>query len=275
MTASPALTLNLALAWMLWAAASPGQALAQSAALPAASIAVPAGTASDTPALARKPLLAPFSAATTSTPPPPWRVVGLPRSKTRLTQFDLVSLDDARVLRLQTDRSYGTLVHELPPTVPGAEAKLQWRWRLEQAVAGADLRRKEGDDAALKVCVMFDMPLANVPFIERSVLRLARSASSELLPAATVCYVWDPSLARGTTLPNAYTRRLRYLVVDGAQAPMGQWRSHERRIGADFLQLFGDETSTVPPVVAIIVGADADSTAGTSLGYIGDLTLTP
>ena len=49
-----------------------------------------------------------------------------------------------------------------------------------------------------------------------------------------------------------------------------QWR-----IGADFLQLFGDETSTVPPVVAIVVGADADNTAGTSLGYIGDLTLTP
>ena len=273
MTPSPALTAALAL--MLWAAASPGQALAQSAALPAASIAAPAGTAIDPQALARKPLLVPFSTATTSAPLPPWRVVGLPRNKAPVTQLDLVSLDSARVLRLQTDRSYGTLVHELPATALSAEAKLQWRWRLEQAVAGADLRRKEGDDAALKVCVMFDMPLANVPFIERSLLRLARSASSELLPAATVCYVWDPSLARGTALPNAYSRRLRYLVVDGNQAPMGSWRSHERRVAADFLQLFGDETSTVPPVVAIIVGADADNTAGTSLGYIGDLTLTP
>lgn len=273
MTASPTLApvlvrqLKLALALMLGAAASPGLALAQSAAT--------AASAPDAPVVARKPLLTPFSAATTSTPPSPWRVVGLPRNKAPLTQLDLVSLDGARVLRLQTDRSYGTLVHELPPTTPGAEATLQWRWRLAQAVAGADLRRKEGDDAALKVCVMFDLPLANVPFIERSLLRLARSASSELLPAATVCYVWDPSLARGTALPNAYSRRVRYLVVDGDQAPLGTWRSHERRIAADFLQLFGDETGTVPPVVAIVVGADADNTAGTSLGYIGDLTLTP
>jgi hypothetical protein len=167
------------------------------------------------------------------------------------------------------------LVHELPGGVPGLDASIQWRWRLDQPIANADLRKKEGDDAALKVCVMWGMPLEQVPFGERTVLQLARGLSSELLPAATVCYISDRSLANGTTLPNIFSRRVRSIIIDGQGTPLAQWRSHERRVGDDFLALFGDESKVVPPVVAIVVGADADNTGGSSLGYIADLVFKP
>lgn len=50
----------------------------------------------------------------------------------------------------------------------------------------------------------------------------------------------------------------------------------QRRIHhADFLRLFGDESSTVPPVLASAVGADSDNTGGRSLAYIADLRLNP
>ena len=226
-------------------------------------------------ALAQKPALTPLSSADGTTPPSPWRAVGLPRNKAPLAQMDIVSIDGVRALRLKTEASYGTLVHELPGSVAGLEATLKWRWRLDQAIANADLRKKEGDDAALKVCVMFDLPLEQVPFGERTVLRLARSLSSELLPAATVCYISDRSLATGTTLANIYSRRVRSIILDGQNSPLAQWRPHERRIGADFLQLFGDESKVVPPVLAVVVGADADNTGGSSLGYIADLVFSP
>ena len=65
------------------------------------------------------------------------------------------------------------------------------------------------------------------------------------------------------------------LFRSGQGSPLAQWRSHERRINADFLRLFGDESKVVPPVLAVVVGADTDNTGGSSLGYIADLALVP
>jgi hypothetical protein len=39
------------------------------------------------------------------------------------------------------------------------------------------------------------------------------------------------------------------------------------------MRAFGHETDTVPPLIALLVGADADNTSGHSLAYVGDLTL--
>lgn len=226
-------------------------------------------------AVAQAPALSAFSSASGDTAPPPWRVVGLPPGKAPLARITLAEVDGTRVARLAPDASYGTLVHDIAPWTPTAGATLAWRWRLDQPLAAANLRSKEGDDAALKLCVMFDLPLDALALGERTLLRLARSVSGEKLPAATLCYVWDVSLPPGTVLPNAYSRRVRFMVVDGTASVPGTWRSHQRVLAADFLRAFGDETQQVPPAVAVVVGADADNTAGRSLGYIGDLKITP
>lgn len=219
-------------------------------------------------------LLQSVTAGSGASAPAPWRAVGLPPGKAPMSTLDLVSLDGEPVLRLATQASYGTLHHALPAATrvePGQ--RLQWQWRLDQPLAQANLQRKEGDDAALKVCALFDMPLETLPFSERTLLRLARQVSGEYLPAATVCYVWDTTLPADRVLPNAYSRRVRWLVVDGAQSPLAQWRSHQRDLRADFLRAFGDETRTVPPLLAVVLGADADNTGGQSLGYLRALQL--
>jgi hypothetical protein len=215
--------------------------------------------------------LQPFSTAAPGVPPTPWRVVGLPGNKVPLAQVDIATLDGRNVLRLRTDSSYGTASHALPTGT--VATTLQWQWRVDQGVDKADLRTKAGDDAAVKVCAMFDLPLDTLGFVERNLMRLARSASGEYLPAATLCYVWDAALPVGTRLPNAYTRRLRWVVLDSASTPPGQWAEHRRDLAADFLANFGDDSRTVPPLLAIVVGADSDNTGSRSTAYVGDLTL--
>lgn len=221
------------------------------------------------------PVLKAFSKASGDAVPAPWRLVGLAKGRAPLAQFEMTTLGYDRVLRLATDKSYGTAVHELPNLVLNAGSTLKWRWRLEHPISGADLHVKKGDDVALKVCAMFDMPLNKLGLVETSILRMARAVNGEKLPSATLCYVWDNQLPVGSELPNAFTRRLRYLVLDSGEKQLGQWVSHERDIVADFMRMFGHEADVMPPLIAIAVGADSDNTQSSSLAYMGDVVLLP
>ena len=223
-------------------------------------------------AAAAEPLLTPFSAEG-STPAAPWRVVGLPQQTKPFTQFSVVDIDGVRALRIEANESYGNLVH--PVRFSGSSAHLAWQWRMEKQIENADLRTRGGDDTAVKVCVFFDMPMDNIPFADRQILRIARSKTTDPVPGATVCYVWDARLAAGTTLDNAFTKRMRYIVVRSGAGPLRQWMSERRDVAADFVKLFGAELDRMPPITAVAVGADADNTHTQSLAYVGSLVLEP
>ena len=206
-----------------------------------------------------------------ATSPAPWHPVGLPSQTKPFTQFRLVDIDGERALRVEAERSYGNLVH--PVAATAQPRTLAWRWRLDEPNAAVDLRQREGDDTALKVCVLYDEPLDRVPFMERQLLRVARSSSSEPLPAASVCYVWDARLPVGTAIDSPFTRRVRYIVLRTEGAPLHQWVRERRDLAADFRRLYGDESPQVPPVIGIAVGADADNTGARSVGHISEITL--
>ena len=202
---------------------------------------------------------------------PGWRFVGVPKQPP--TRFSRVETDGAAALRIEAQASYGNLVHDFVPA--GVPGKLAWQWRVDEVNPAADLTQRDSDDTQAKVCALFDMPIERVPFVERQLLRLARSVSGEPLPAATVCYVWDARLATGTALPNAYSPRVRYLVLRGPDAPAAQWAAEERDLAADFRRLFGHESPAVPPLAALAVGADSDNTRGRSVAQLRALTHRP
>ena len=87
-----------------------------------------------------------------------------------------------------------------------------------------------------------------------------------------MCYVWDAHFPIGSVLDNAFTRRVRLMVLRGANTPLTVWSSERRDLHADFLLLFGDEASTVPDIVGVTIGADADNTQSRSLSYIAGRT---
>ncbi len=208
-----------------------------------------------------------------------WRVVGFPKSHSDLplTRFEPDEIDGVRAIHVLTDASYGTLVLD-GLSVPAG--RLQWRWRLDQPLVGGrrapDLLSKDGDDAALKVCVMFEHGLDRIPFWERTTLRLARAISGEPLPAATLCYVWDsagPAMREGS---NPYTRRVRFVVLQGRDAPLSRWITESRDVATDFARLFADELpqgastppAQLPRVHTVLVGADSDNTGSRSSGWV-------
>ena len=205
------------------------------------------------------------------TPAAPWNVQGIPGKTKPLTQFEVLEQESnfgaKHALRISADKSYAVLVH---PIAAAAQPKtLAWSWRIAKFAEGADIRHKSTDDSALKLCVLFDMPIERVPFFERTLLRFARSSTKTDLPAATLCYLWDNQLPKDTLIANAYTKRLRYIVLQsGADA---QWHREERNIAKDFERAFGEESKTLPTISAIAIGADTDNTQSTSTAYLADL----
>ncbi len=209
-------------------------------------------------------------------PAAPWSVALLPRQKPPATRFDVVEVEGRRVLRVRADRSYGNLVHTVPPELAGGRT-LRWSWRVDTA-PDVDLRTKEGDDVALKVCALYDWPRDRLPLGERAKLAAASVVTGTTLPTATVCYVADARLAEGTWLPNAYTGRIRMLVVQqrAAASVTRSWTEVQRDLHADFRRAFADEWrdgDVVPPLRAVLIGADSDNTASESLAYLRSIDL--
>jgi hypothetical protein len=211
--------------------------------------------------------LAPFLGTAGAVPSPPWTYASLPEQKFPRTRITIDSDKGSTVLRVEAVASYGNLLHRLDRAGDGV---LTWRWKVERPLRSPDLRSRQGDDVALKVCALYAMPRQAVPFVERQLLRLAELRTGESLPAATLCYVWDPNWPAETLLANAYSRRVRYITLG---LPGQLWQTVRRDLAADFLRAFGGESTSVPMLQAIAVGADADNTGGSSLGFIADLQL--
>jgi hypothetical protein len=209
--------------------------------------------------------------AALGTPQAPWRVVGLPRQSKPFTRYTVIERDGQRLLEIDAQASYGTLVHELADGV-GAR-QLSWSWRIERDNPATDLHAKDGDDHAAVVCALYDLPLAALPFVERQMLRLARMFSGQTLPAASLCYVWDARQPRHAVLISPFTRRVRLIVLRGSGEPLQAWQHEERDLPSDFQRLFGEESAALPPLRAVVIAADADNTGGHSIAHLKALTL--
>jgi hypothetical protein len=217
--------------------------------------------------------IAAFSTAPVGEPPGAWKFATLPNKVP--TKYSIVELGGARVLKVEADESYGNLVHGLHVNV-GERSSLAWRWRVDKLIDDADIKTRAGDDSAAKLCVFFAFDAAKLSFGERAKLAIAHSTTGQDVPTETLCYVWDNKLPVDTGLANAFTRRIRFIVLQSGTSKLAQWQSQRRNVVADYQRMFADESEgKVPEVVGVAVSADADNTHGHGLAYFGDITLTP
>ncbi|HYE37363.1 DUF3047 domain-containing protein [Methylocaldum sp.] len=210
---------------------------------------------------------APFSAAKPgSVLPAGWTLTTLPRVP-RATRFDVIRDEGQNVLRAVSESAAATLTHKL--RVDTARTPwLAWRWKVTRVLDRADLTRKDGDDYAARVYVLFDYGLDRLSVAERFRIRLGRSLYGQDLPAAALCYVWDNRHPTGTSAWSAYTDRVRMIVVESGPERVGRWVTETRNVAADFRAVFGEEP---PPIAGIALAADTDNTGESVVAYFGDV----
>ena len=222
---------------------------------------------------ADEPRVTAFSGAALGEPPAAWKFATLPRKQP--TKFSVVELGGAHVLKVEAEDSYGNLVHGMHAQLT-ERSVLSWRWRVDKLVEEADLKVKSGDDSPAKLCVFFAFDTAKLSLGERTRLSMAQSVTGQDVPGETLCYVWDNKLPPDTGIVNAFSKRIRMIVLDSGSAKLGQWVAQRRNVVADYQRMFGDESEgKVPEVVGVAISADADNTHGHALAYFGDVTLMP
>ena len=71
-------------------------------------------------------------------------------------------------------------------------------------------------------------------------------------------------------MPNAYTKRLRMIVVGIGAAKLNEWQSYRRNVYEDYKQAFGEEP---PKVSGIAIMTDTDNTGESATAFYGDIRL--
>jgi hypothetical protein len=201
--------------------------------------------------------------------------MGLQRADKPLTQFRIANMDGEKAVEVRVARSYGGLVHESTAAWPAAIDKLSWQWRLDQALTGerrADLKTREGDDVAIRVCVLFEQIKPRLTLAARMQLALARTFTQGLVPTATICYAWSPESRAGERLPNAFTSRLQWVVVQN-DAASAQWREASVNPMADYQKVYGAECDEPPRVLGLAIAGDGDNTGSDAMGYVRRMRL--
>ena len=190
------------------------------------------------------------------------------RNKPRHTRYELVRDGETVVVRAQASAAAAALVHKLNDPLQEATV-LHWRWKIARLLDKSDIGRKSGDDYAARVYVTFALdPRAS--WAERIKFRTARLIYGNDLPFSALNYVWDTRAPVGTSLGNAYTERVRMVVLESGAARLGEWVEERRDVVADYRRAFGTEP---PPITGVAIMTDTDDTGESATAWYGDIVL--
>jgi hypothetical protein len=144
---------------------------------------------------------------------------------------------------------------------------IEFTWRVQALLDGADLMQRSFEDAPVRVLLAFEGDRNKLSAKNRMLSELSQTISGEPLPYATLMYVWDNQAQVGTVIPaGSGTDRIRKLVLDSGPELTKTWRTHVRDIAADYRLVFGEEPGAL---VAVAFMTDSDNTRTRAQAWYG------
>ena len=146
--------------------------------------------------------------------------------------------------------------------------KVRFSWKVASMSPGADVRQSETGDAVVRVMLAFDGDASRLSPRTRMMFDLMQSLSGEAPPFATLMYVWDSQAEVGSVVLNQRSDRIRKIVLESGPAHLGQWRSYERDLRADYRRAFGEEPGAL---IGLAVMTDSDNTQSRAEAWYGEI----
>ncbi len=106
-----------------------------------------------------------------------------------------------------------------------------WRWKASKLPEGGDVRKRETDDQAGQIYVVF--PKFPAPLNTRS-----------------VGYIWDNQAPVGFSGTSTAYSKMKYVVLQSGAVNLNQWIWETRNVYEDYLRLFQEEP---PPLGGIVL----------------------
>lgn len=186
----------------------------------------------------------------------------------RHTSYRLVDAGGVTALEASAERGASGLYRKIRID-PKRHPILEWRWKVVQAVPGADPRVPSREDSPARLVLSFHGDPEKLDFSERSTARLYHALSGEKLPFSMLMYVWADAAPEGTIAHNVHTDQIRMIVVSSGAARNGEWVSFRRNVLEDYRKAFGADPWDI---VAVGVMTDSDNTGAAARALYGDIT---
>lgn len=138
---------------------------------------------------------------------------------------------------------------------------ITWRWKVDRSVGMAIEERRDRNDCAARVRVIFGKdkggePLNN-PLVKKVFDAVGFKMPAMEPPGMKIDYVWGNHIKKGTVIDYPGGRYHKIVIVEKGNERAGTWIREKRNLLEDFRQFFGSEP---PGIVAIAVLTDTDQT---------------
>lgn len=191
------------------------------------------------------------------------------RRDRELTQYQTTQLDGRTVLHAVAEDARSGL--HCPVSIdPKATPLLRWQWRVDAPCLDATVGEDDAEDTPARLVVAFEGDMSKLSLRDQLFFDQVQLFTGNVLPYATLTYVWDGQLPVGHVVPYARTSRIQYQVVESGASRQGQWLSYERNVAQDYEAVFGEP----PPGRIIDVGllTDSDDLKNRIEAWYGDIS---
>lgn len=188
-----------------------------------------------------------------------------------------VSLENDKkktVVRMKSLRSVSALLAR-PEVKPKDYPILVWRWKVDRVVGMAVESRKDRNDCAARVRVIFGgkktIPLEKNPLIEKLFGNLGITMPDLVEPSGfKIDYIWGNNVRKGDVIDYPDSKNHKMMVIQQGAEKTGRWVWEMRNIREDFEELFGGEP---PEFAGIAVLSDTDHTNEGVEAYFSSIVL--
>ena len=127
---------------------------------------------------------------------------------------------------------------------------LKWKWKVTQLPEKGDFQKKDTDDQAAQVYVLFP--------------RFPAKLNTEF-----VCYYWESNPKnKGMEGPSVAWSKARVIVLQAGKEKLNQWVTEKRNVYEDYKRLFGKEPPKAGGVAFYINSQHTQSSAESFLDEI-------
>lgn len=158
-----------------------------------------------------------------------------------ISEIGIVDTDTGKALHLKSKASSTAIYKDMEFDV-SEYRYVNWKWKVVSLPKGGDVRKKNTDDQAGQLYVIFP--------------KWPTSINSRLLG-----YIWDTTAPADLSVTSTKLSTTKYIVVKSGSKGVGVWHQERRNVYEDYQALFGDEKLKAGRVSIMIDSDDTESEA--------------